>query len=169
MRSATIIAATWALVCSVLATSYGVPESKEVASTNGKFHLKVDALTNIHEVTGPFGKFIPKWHFCHDVFGTDFFVSDDGETAVVVKWRYVGEQFLDEPAVVVYTRYGARRMYSYRDLSKPRALKRNEVGPLGEDWRVWRDTITAKDNKITILVEGRAPQSIDLASGLLLK
>ena len=164
-----IIAATLALVYSVSATSYSPPESKEVVSTNGKFHLRVDAQTNIHEVSGQFGKFIPRWHFCHDVFGADFFLSDDGETTVVVSWRYVGDKFLGEPAVVVYTRYGARRMYNYRELSKARALKRNEGGPVGEDWRVWRDTITTKDNKITIVVEGASPQSIDLASGRLLE
>jgi hypothetical protein len=168
MRPA-ITAATLALVCSVSATSYGPPESKEVPSSSGKFHLKVDAQTNIHEVTGPFGKFIPNWHFCSEVDGAEFFVSDDGESAVVVKWRYVGVQFLDEPAVVVYTRFGARRIYSYRELSKPRALKPNEGGPVGDHWRSWRSAATAKANKITIFVEGAAPQCIDLASGRLLE
>ena len=165
-----IIAATLVLASSVSATSYAPPKSKEVVSTNGKFHLKVDAQTKIHEVNGSFAnKFIPKWNFCHDVFGTDFFVSDNGETVVVVSWPFVAEPLLDEPAVVVYTRHGARRMYSYRELSKPRALKRNDRGPAGEDWRVWRDTVATKDNIITILVEGAAPQRIDLGSGRLLE
>jgi hypothetical protein len=149
------------LTGNALATKFAPNDSHEVESTNGKFKLHVNAEGGGHEVTGEF-RFLKPWKFHHNVFVHRFFVSDDGEAAAVVHWAWCKADELDEPAVVIYGRNGARRIFTYRQLSTPRKPGKDEVGPIGDFWRLWRDEATIKGNLLTIQVEGRETQVIDL-------
>ncbi|QTN32632.1 hypothetical protein HZ994_09895 [Akkermansiaceae bacterium] len=150
-----------ALTGNALATKFAPPKSHDVESTNGKFKLHVNAEDGGHEVTGDF-RFLKLWKFHHDISNHSFFVSDDGEAAVVVHWAWCKADELDEPAVVIYGRDGARRIFTYRQLSTPRKPGEDEIGPIGDFWRLWRDDATIKGNLLTIQVEGRKTQVIDL-------
>jgi len=154
-----------ALTGKLAATSYAPKKSHDVESTNGKFTLHVDAEDLTHKVSGKFAARIPEWKFHHSVWLHSFFVSDDGESAAVVHWPYCKVEDLDEAAVVIYGRGGARRIYTYRQLSEPRKLRGDENGPIGDFWRVWRSKAAIKGDLLTIAVEGREPRTIDLKTG----
>lgn len=155
-----------ALTGNALATKFVSQKSHDVESTNRKFKLHVNAEDGAHEVSGDFG-FLKGWKFHHDISNHGFFVSDDGESAAVVHWRFCKTEELDEPAVVIYGRDGARRIFTYRQLSKPRKLGEDEIGPIGDFWRIWRGDAAIKGNLLTIAVEGGDPRTIDLKTGAL--
>ncbi len=152
-----------ALTGNALATKFAASKSHDVESTTGKFKLHVNAEDGIHEVSGDF-RFLKPWKFHHDISNHSFFVSDDGEAAAVVHWRFCQTGELDEPAVVIYGRDGARRIFTYRQLSTPRKLGEDEIGPIGDFWRIWRGEASMKGDILTISVEGGPPRSIDLSS-----
>ena len=154
-----------ALTGELAATSYASQKSHDVVSTNEKFKLHVDADDLTHEVSGAFGSLIPGWKFHHTVWLHNFFISDDGETAAVVHWPYCKVDNLDDAAVVIYGREGAKRIYTYRQLSTPRKLGVDEIGPIGDFWRVWRSSASISKNLLTIAVEGGEPRTIDLKTG----
>lgn len=182
----TFIAAA-ALTASVLATK--IKEvSHDVSSANGKFKLHVDVDTHIHKITNV-AKDAPShsnWEFKHDAQFHSVFLSDNGRVAAVVHWAWCQEDELDSPAVVIYDRMaekfgaagvkdgkeilatgfrpGIKKSYTYRQLSKPRVRKPDEIGPIGDFWRVWHVDATVKDDILTINVEGGKPVVIDLAN-----
>lgn len=153
-----------ALSASLTATSLAPPESREMASTNGRFKIHVNVDSGTHKITGEFALAAQPWDFKHDASFHDFFVSDDGQAAAVVNWRWCGGFGLepDSPAVVIYGRAGVTRSYTYNQLSKPRERKPDEIGPIGDFWRVWRDDATIHGNLLTINVAGGKPCVIDL-------
>jgi len=162
MKTTMVLMSVIALTAKLAATSYGPPESHDVASTNGKFNLHVDAGKDTHRITGDFGAGNGAWKFTHEVGHHRFFVSNDGEAAVVVHWSWIQDYDLDEPAVAIYGRFGAKRTYSYRELSQPRKPEPGTIGPVGDFWRIWRSEATSDGNKLTIRVEGGPPRVIDL-------
>jgi hypothetical protein len=176
-----------ALTATLSATSIKPQDSHEVKSSNGKFTLQVDAESGTHKVTGEFASGLGSWEFKHDASQHQFFVSDDGQAAAVVHWHWCGGfgLELDSPAVVIYgrtavegggrrtlpngdeifvssSRPGVLRSYTYSELSKPRQRKPDEIGPIGDFWRVWRGEATIKGNVLTIDIEGGMPRVIDL-------
>jgi hypothetical protein len=187
MKTTTTLLSTAALTVMLSATSFKPQENHDVASSNGKFTLHVDAKTGTHTITGEFASGVGTWEFKHDASQHQFFVSDDGQAAAVVHWRWCGGfgLELDKPAVVIYgrtavegggkrtlptgeevfvssSRPGVLRSYTYKELSKPRERKPEEIGPIGDFWRVWRGDATIKGNLLTIAIEGGKPRVIDL-------
>jgi hypothetical protein len=161
MTKKIILIAFLALAGNAMATKFAANKSHDVESTNGKFKLHVNAENGGHEVKGDF-RFLMPWKFHHDVSNHRFFISDDGEAAAVVHWAWCKADELDEPAVVIYGRDGARRIFTYRQLSTPRKPGEDETGPVGDFWRVWRGDASVKGNLLTIEVEGSETQVIDL-------
>jgi hypothetical protein len=162
MRTIMVLMSVIALTAKLAATSYAPPESHEVASTNGKFRVHVDAEKDTHRITGDFGAGNGAWKFTHEVAHHRFFVSDNGEAAAVVHWSWIQDYDLDEPAVAIYGRFGAKRTYSYRELSQPRKPEPGTIGPVGDFWRIWRGDTSIDGNMLTIYVEGGKPRVIDL-------
>jgi hypothetical protein len=156
-----------ALTGSLMATEFAAPVDQEVKSANGKFILRVSAKEGHHEVIGEFPS-KKGWKFSHRVAYQSFFVTDDGESAAVVEWASCQEDELDQPAVVIYQREGARRTFSYRELSLPRKRHEKEVGPIGDFWRIWRGDVSLNGNLLTIHGEGRKPSVIDLQAAKLM-
>jgi hypothetical protein len=154
------------LINSAMATSFSERVDHDVTSANGKFILHVSAKDGNHEVTGEFGS-NKGWKFSNHVAFQSFFVSDDGESVALVDWALCKADELDQPAVVIYTREGARRTFSYRELSIPRKRNEDEVGPVGDFWRVWRGDASLNGNLLTIHGEGREPSVIDLQAAKL--
>lgn len=152
------------LITSLTATSIKPQDNHTVKSTNGKFECHVDTKSTTQRITGAFGSGLEGWSFQHDAEHGSFFVSDDGEAAAVVHWHWCGGFGceLDSAAVVIYGRGGAVRTYTYNELSKPRERKPDEIGPIGDFWRVWRGDATINGNVLTIHVEGGKPCVIDL-------
>jgi hypothetical protein len=166
MTQKIILIAWMAFTANALATSYAPPKDYDVKSANGKFTLHLNAKENHHEVKGAFES-QGGWKFSHKMWHDRFFISDDGETAAIVHWKWCKADQLDEPAVVIYGREGVRATFSYRELSTPRNRGEREVGPIGDLWRVWRSDATLKGNLLTIKVEGRKPCDIDLQTAKL--
>lgn len=157
----TFIAIT-TLVTNLSATKFGPQDNHTVKSTNGKFELHVDTKSTTQRITGAFVSGLQGWSFQHEAEHNSFFVSDDGEATAVVQWSWVQDYCLNKAAVVIYGRSGAERTYSYNELSKPRERKPEEVGPIGDFWRVWRGDATINGNLLTINVEGGKTRVIDL-------
>ena len=156
-----------ALTGDLMATKITEPVDHDVKSANGKFTLHVSAEDGNHEVTGEFLS-NGGWKFSNRVAFQSFLVSDDGESVAVVDWALCKADELDQPAVVIYGREGARRTFCYREISIPRKRNEDEVGPVGDFWRVWRGDASLNGNLLTIKGEGRKPSVIDLQSAKLL-
>jgi hypothetical protein len=154
------------LAGNLMATEFTEPVDHDVKSANGEFNLHVSVKDGIHEVSGEFG---PKggWKVQSKSSFQTFLLSDDGESVAVVDWAMCKVDELDEPAVVIHGREGVRGTFSYRELSVPRKLRGDEVGPIGDFWRLWRGEATLKGNLLTIDVEGRKPCVIDLQTAKL--
>lgn len=161
MKTTITFIAVAALTANVSATKVK-EENHEVTSLNGKFKLHVNIDTHTHKITGEFSKGIQGWEFQHDAFLHSSFMSDDGEAAAVVHWAWCKADEADSPAVVIYGRNGTLRSYTYRELSKPRERNPEEVGPIGDFWRVWRGDATINGDVLTIHVVGGKPRVIDL-------
>lgn len=155
------------LINNAMATSFSERVDHDVKSANGKFVLHVSVKDGNHEVTGEFGS-NKGWKFSNHVAFQSFFVSDDGESVALVDWALCKADELDQPAVVIYGREGARQTFSYRELSIPRKRNEDEVGPVGDFWRIWRGDASLNGNLFTINGEGREPSVIDLQSAKLL-
>jgi len=166
MKTITTLITIAMLTADLSATSFAPRESHNVSSTNGKFKLHVNVENNTHRITGDFGEGADGWQFQHNAGFHSFFVSDDGQAAAVVNWVWCGGFGLElnKPAVSIYGRAGLKRTYTYNQLSKPRERKPDEVGPIGDFWRVWREKATLKGNVLTIDVEGSNPRVIDVTN-----
>lgn len=164
MKATCTLIAVAALTAMLSATSYAPPQNREVKSSNGTFTLRVDVDSNTHKISGDFAVGEQPWEFKHDADRHAFFVSDDGQAAAVVNWAWCGGfgLELDSPALAIYGRGGLARSYTYNELSKPRERKPDEIGPIGDFWRVWRREATIKGNILTLEVEGGKPRLIDL-------
>ena len=162
MKTTMFLMSVVALTANLGATSICPRDSHEVASPNGRFKLHVDAKEETHRITGAFGAGISAWSFKHEVSNHTFFISDDGESAAVVHWSWVQDYRLDGPAVVIYGRDGAKRTYTYKELSKPHKPKPDTIGPIGDFWRIWRGDAGIDGNQLTIHVEGGKPRIINL-------
>jgi hypothetical protein len=162
MKTTTTFIVIATLVTNLSATTFGPQDSHTVKSTNGKFELHVDTKSTTQRITGAFGSGLEGWSFQHEMEQNSFFVSDDGEAAAVVQWSWIQDYSLNKAAVVIYGRSGAERTFTYNELSKPRERKPEEIGPIGDFWRVWRSDATINGNLLTINIEGGESRVIDL-------
>ena len=169
----TLILSLSALLCSgflssLTATSIAEPENMEVKSPNGKYVLKVDSKTGVHQLCEADPKNPERskviWQFHHQVWHNDYFVSDDGKHVLWVAWKYVKESQVKRPAVVVFSVEGKALSKSYAEASTPREYGKFDKGPIGDFWRIWRESkIERKGERVTIPVAGKAKFVVDLS------
>jgi len=139
-------------VDSVMATKFGPPKDREIKSPNGQFLLHISAQSCRHEVRE--GTKV-LWSFDKDVWHNDYFVSNDGEFVLWVSWRFVKADDVKMTALTVYSKSGAALEKTFAELGTPRAYRKDEIGPIGDFWRIWRGDVSRKAEVISIEVEGR--------------
>ncbi len=156
----------WALLqASVWATKVAAPADQTIPAAGGKFELKLHADTGVHEVksTGAAGKVL--WNFTRTLGHDDYFLSADGAYVVGVAWQFVKVDELDQPAVVVYGAKGIVSQWTFRQVGNPRSYRPQEVGPIGDFWRVWRDAAVADKETIHYALPEQKKLTIDLKAG----
>lgn len=135
-------------------------EDEEYKSANGKYTLKISAEEGIHRICE--GEKV-LWTFKYEVWHDDFFVSDDGKHVLRVAWEYVQNENAErDDAIVVYSANGMVLHKNYAEVSKPREYLKDEIGPVGDFWRIWRVGVKREGEKVTIEVTGKPPLVIDL-------
>ena len=139
-------------VDSLMATKFGPPKDVEIKSPNGQFLLHISAESGRHEVREG-SKVL--WSFDRDVWHDDYFVSDDGQFVLWVSWFFVKAEDVKATALTVYSKSGAAFEKTFAELGTPRAYRKDEIGPIGDFWRIWRGDVSRKGEVISIEVEGR--------------
>jgi len=148
-------------VDSVMATSFGPPRDREVKSPNGQFLLHINAESGRHEVREG-SKVL--WSFDKDVWHDAYFVSNNGRFVLWVSWRFVQANNVKTDALRVYSSRGVALERTFAELGNPRPYRQDEIGPIGDFWRIWRGEVTRKGEVISIPVEGREKSfEIDLS------
>jgi len=134
----------------ILATSYSAPVSRKVYSSDGKYYVVIDPgkdLQKVYNVSSP-GKIYWSFNFSPEM--DSWFLSNNGEYVVCVRWKFVRAEDLDKPAVIVFKKSGLRDEFTYNFLVKSRRTGFFETAPHGSFWRVWFESIKMEDNHIEI-------------------
>lgn len=146
---------------SASATRFVAPSDQVVKSPNGQFHLHINATSGLHELREG-TKFL--WSFQRNVWHHDYFVSNDGKHVMWLSWRFVKADDLETEALTVHSSVGVALKKTFAELGTPRPYKNDEIGPIGDFWRIWRGEVTRKGEVISIAVEGREkPIEIDFS------
>lgn len=136
-----------------MATSFAPPQDRVVKSPNGQYLLDINAKSGRHEVRK--GKKL-LWSFKREVWHHDYFVSNDGRFVLWVSWEYVqADDVKKKEALTVYSSEGVALKKTFAEVGKPRPYRKDEIGPIGDFWRIWRGKITRKEELISIPVEGK--------------
>ena len=144
-----------------MATKFLGPQDRVGKSPNGQYSLAVNAKNGRHEILR--GKNV-LWSFERRIWLDKFHLSDDGQRVLWVAWKLVqaadgkgwrnrqADKAQQEEAIVVYSPDRVVLKKTFAELSVPK--KSEAPGPIGDFWRVWRDTkITQKGDVISIAVE----------------
>lgn len=142
------------------ATSYAPVQVRSILSANKEFELTITPKTGLHEIKTRQGQL--KWTFTRKVWQDDYFISNDGNKVIWVAWPYVKASNCNEPAVIIYSEHSSPTEWTYDAVSIPRIYKENEIGPIGEFWRIWRGSASNQDGTIIIKTEGKEPMAISL-------
>jgi hypothetical protein len=145
-----------------MATKYLPPEDQIVKSQNGQYHLDISAKTGQHEIRK--GKEL-LWSFNRRVRYDDYYLSNDGKFVLWAAEKYVQIDDVEKnEAVAVYSSEGLIMKKTFAEVSKPRAYREGEIGPIGDIWRIWRSKVNREEDVISIAVEGKKEGfKIDLA------
>jgi len=146
-----LVMACFCFISSAQATSYAKPKDRDIKSSNGQYLLHINAGSGLHEVKE--GEKV-LWSFEKNVWHNDYYVSDDGKYVLWVAWKYVKEEDLQAEAVVVYSSEGVVLKKTYAEVGTPRKYKEDEIGPIGDFWRIWRAGVIIKERVISIEVAG---------------
>ncbi|MFM7180527.1 MAG: hypothetical protein ACKO2G_03560 [Verrucomicrobiales bacterium] len=151
----------FSLISSARATKFAAPEDEEVKSPNGRYLLHINAKSGQHEVRE--GTKV-LWSFKKDVWHNNYSVSNDGKHVLWVAWTFVKAEDIKTEALTVYSSEGVVLKKTYAELGTPRRYRDDEIGPIGDFWRIWRGKVTRKEEVISIDVEGREkPFEIDFS------
>lgn len=161
LRLLTPLFSIWLFLHPAAATSYAPPSDEVIKSPNGRFELHIKAKSGTHTIYQGKKRL---WKFKRDVWHHACFLSDDGQHVLWLAWPFVKTEQLEEPALVIYGAKGELAKKSFKELCVPRKYRRNEIGPIGDFWRIWRDGATRKENVVTVEVSGRKSLKIDLAT-----
>lgn len=132
------------------ATSFTTPSKERVYSENGKYFALVDPSSNrisVHEKDNPKTE---HWFFNWKVGNDTWVVANSGNTVVWIAWKYLTKDDVDRPCIAVFDFSGVKQFYRCAELTKLRKYKVNEIGPMGDFWRIWYESIMKKDNTIVI-------------------
>ncbi len=152
-----------------LATSYAPVKKEQVYSNDRKHFVVIDPKTERHQVFSSDKPKKVRWDFSWGAGHDTWALSNSGRLVVWVSWRHVKEEDSKRPCIVVFDWHGVKRFYSFDDVSKLRKRGPREVGPIGEFWRVWYESIEVTDDAVTITVAGGGAVEVSLTDGSLVK
>lgn len=139
-----------------LATSYGPPKRQELYSENRKFLLVVDPETEIHKISPASDPESTSWEFQLRVWHFPFVLSNDGKTVAVVAWKHVQEEALNtEDCITFFSADGTKTGVSFKDVyPDPPKTSAVGVGPIGDFWRTWYQSVESKGDLLVIHTTG---------------
>ena len=147
------------LVNLAFAVEYPDPVDRVIESSNGKYLLKVDADTHIHEICEvlPDGKGKQKvlWSFKRDVWHNAYVLSNDGKRVLWIahpNFHVRREEF----SAMIYTADGVVWKRTVFQLSNPQPSRKAGVKS------TWRKGVTTEGARTTIQVLGNPPLVIDM-------
>ncbi|MBK8094420.1 MAG: hypothetical protein IPK32_21265 [Verrucomicrobiaceae bacterium] len=159
---AVTIAIITAFLGDVFATSFAPPKDRLVKSENEHFVLRVHAKNGKHEV---FAAKNPKrvlWSFTRPIWHDEYFVSDDGSRVVWIAWEFVKTDELQNNAVEIWSKDGIAKKASFKEVGDIHRPSSEQVAPIGDFWRIWRDDCTCKNGIITLLQRRKNSVRVDL-------
>ncbi len=138
------------LSAAAFATSYSGPVKQTVSSSDGKYCAVIDPAETVQKVYKSDSMKKVLWSFSFTPELDSWFVSNNGQYVVCVRWRFVRVEDLDKPAIVVFRKDGSRSDYSYNSLGGARKTGLFETAPRGNFWRVWYESINIENNRVEI-------------------
>jgi len=144
-----------AVATSAFATSFVPPQKRDVYSPNKEYFVRVDPQRNkltVYRTTSPKRAL---WSIERPIWLEEYFISDSGSAVVFVAWEFVRTDQLNEPALIVYTSEGIALSKTYKEISKPRRIALNEVGPIGSFWRIWKEKNIQTPDSVKVSPVGR--------------
>lgn len=151
----------------ILATSYSGPAKQTVYSSNGKFFAVIDPQKSIQTIYRSSAPQKVYWSFSFSPEMDAWFVPDNGEYAVCIRWRFVRAEDLDKPAIIIFKKDGSRREHSCSSLVKARRPGLFEVVPKGGSWRIWYESFSTDNNRVEISTHSETRIVISGADGKL--
>jgi len=148
------------LISTAFATSYAPPIAKKIYSLNHHYFIDFNPDKKIQKVMKVINSTHAKydWPFSYDMeYGDELFVSDNGIHVFVIRSKFVNNEDLHKPAVLIFNPRGLQASMTYNQLSTPRKYHDREIGPIGEFWRIWREDkiFITPDGLMHIKVENR--------------
>lgn len=110
-----------------------------------------------------------KWSFYWKVWHDTWAIDDNGKIVIWIAWKYLHEEDIERPCVAIFDWKGIKRIYSYQDISIPRKYKPDEMGPIGDFWRIWHTAIIVKNEAVIIQMDTGSDMEITLTDGVLRK
>jgi len=143
------------IVSSAFATKFAEPVATHIFSSNKKFFIDFKPEANVQKVVKVYPHQTKNiWSFSYPVAVDDvLFLSNNGKRVYVVRSKYVKIEDLNKPAVFIFNSKGLKKTYSYREISIPRKYYPNEMGPIGDFWRIWREQGTLQQGSLVIHTE----------------
>lgn len=133
------------------ATKIAVSPSHKIHSGNNKYYIDFNPAAKKQSVMKS-GQVI--WSFSYPILFDDaLFISNNGKYVYVVRSKFVQKDNLHKPALLIYSPYGLKAQYSYNKLSIPRDYRDDEVGPIGNFWRVWRKEVKTGKQGYYLLIQ----------------
>lgn len=157
------------LTSQVQATSFVAPKKERIYSENSEYFLLVEPSLkriSVHKTDAPKSEL---WFFGWPVSYDTWAVANTGNTAIWVAGKYLTEDSVNRPCITVFDFAGVKRFYSCKEITEPRKYRADEVGPIGDFWRIWYESIEKKKNSILIETSQGNRVEISLESGELLK
>ncbi len=143
------------MVSTAFATKFAEPAAAHIFSSNKKFYIDFKPEAHVQKVVKVNPHQIKNiWSFSYPVAMDDvLFLSNNGKRVYVVRSKYVKTDDLNKPAIFIFNSNGLQKTYSYREISIPRKYHPNEMGPIGDFWRIWRGSVTIQQGFLVIHTE----------------
>jgi hypothetical protein len=133
------------------ATKMAIPTAIKIYSGNKKYYIdfipesKKQKVMRNHQAL---------WSFTYPVqFDDSLFISNNGKYVYVIRSKFVENDHLHKPALMIFSASGLKAQYSYKRLSIPRRYEANEAGPIGSFWRIWRKEVKTNQEGNFLIIE----------------
>ncbi len=146
-------------------TSYAPPTDQTILSPDGKHQLAIIAKTGLHRVSESCNPAKTLWSFKRPVGYDTYYLSSGGTKVAWVAWPFVTTDHFDRPAIVIYSASGTLASFAFRDIGDARPYRKGEIGPIGESWRIWLESIARTGDEIVVSTPKGKKIRIDLAKG----
>lgn len=153
----------------LFATSYAHPQKQTIHSANKEYFVIIDPNTKIHNVYHSKNPKTVLWRFVDGVGHETYALSNSGDIVVRILWKFVSIKNIENGCIIIYKKgvnevkkkdsktklsnvFDPYIIYPYKDVTILRKYKKDEVGPIGDFWRIWYESIKIKKNRIIILL-----------------